>query len=129
MTSKQLATACAKWAADKIASNITVMDIALYDTAPCDFFVICSADSANQAQAIADIILRQAKNNKLAKPNCEGTEECEWILLDFFDVVVHIMLPDVRAYYNIEKLWQNATFFQLNPKSGRLIKQPTVKDN
>lgn len=53
------------------------MDIAPCDPAPCDFFVVCSAESNTQAKAIADYIIRQAKNNKVPKPSHEGAEAAE----------------------------------------------------
>jgi len=120
--SKQLATFCAKNAAAKIASEIIVMDLTKYETAPTDYFVICSSDSANQSKAITDFLLRQTKTVGLEKPKVEGEEIADWILIDFFDVVFHIMLTEIRDYYKIENLWNEATFYQFNPETSKLNK-------
>ena len=70
-----------------------------------DFFVICSGDSEPQVKAIADNIRRRTPH----KPrHLEGYENLNWVLLDYFDVVVHVFRKDDRDYYNIEKLWADA---------------------
>ena len=70
-----------------------------------DFFVICSGDSEPQVKAIADNIRRGTPH----KPrHLEGYENLNWVLLDYFDVVVHVFGKDDRDYYNIEKLWADA---------------------
>jgi len=120
--SKALATFCAKVAAEKIALDIVVMDLTNYENASTDFFVICGSDSENQSRAIADFLLRQAKNVGLEKPKTEGDTVADWILIDFFDVVVHIMLTHIRDYYNIEKLWNDATFYKFNIETSKLNK-------
>jgi ribosome-associated protein len=123
--SKALATLCAKLASEKIASNIIVMDMANYDTAPADFFVLCSSDSVNQSNAITDFVLRQTKSAGVDKPKVEGDGVGDWILIDFFDVVMHVMLNDIRNYYQIEKLWSEAITYQFNVETNKLNK---IKD-
>jgi ribosome-associated protein len=120
---KELAKFVAKLANEKIAGNIVVMDLTGYDTPPADFFVICSTDSDNQSQAILDFVLRQSKSAGVDKPKVEGESSGDWILIDFFDVVMHVMLAPIREYYNIEELWKDATFHLLNPETGRLGKK------
>ena len=121
-TPKTLAIFCAKIAAEKIAADITVMDLTKYENASTDFFVICSSDSENQSKAIVDFLLRQAKNAGLDKPKVEGDIVADWILIDFFDVVFHIMLRHIRDYYQIEKLWNEATFYKFNSETSKLNK-------
>jgi ribosome-associated protein len=127
--SKALATFCAKIAAEKIATNIIVMDLANYETAPTDFFVICSSDSENQSRAIADFLLRQTKNVGLSKPKVEGDTVGDWILIDFFDVVMHVMLTHIRDYYEIEKLWSDAIFYKFNIETSKLNKVQSYNMN
>ena len=124
---KALATFCSKVAAEKIANDIVVMDLTNYETAPADFFVICSSDSANQSIAITDFLLRQSKNVGLDKPKVEGDIVADWILIDFFDVVVHIMLKEIRNFYQLEKLWKDAVFYKFNEETSKL-KKVTVKE-
>ena len=120
--SKSLVTFCSKIAADKIAENIIAIDLRKIENATTDFFLLCSTDSVNQSQAILDAILRQSKNAKISKPRVEGETNADWILIDFFDVVVHIMLKPIREYYDIEKLWAEGVFYQYNETTGKLNK-------
>ena len=120
--SKSLATFCAKIAADKIADNILAIDLQKIENATTDFFLLCGTDSVNQSQAILDAILRQSKKAQITKPRIEGENNSDWILIDFFDVVMHIMLKPIREYYEIEKLWSEGVFYQYNETTGKLNK-------
>jgi ribosome-associated protein len=104
------------------------MDLTNYETAPTDFFVICSSDSANQSIAITDFLLRQSKNVGLDRPKVEGDIVADWILIDFFDVVVHIMLKEIRNFYQLEKLWKDAIFYEFNVETSKLKKE-TARNN
>lgn len=73
-----------------------------------DIFLIASADNRIQCRAIADHLERTARDLGWRLHHREGYEEGSWILLDFVDFVVHIFLPDVRKYYNLEALWSDA---------------------
>ena len=85
-----------------------------------DFFVICSGDSEPQVRAISDNIRRGTPH----KPNhLEGYENLNWVLLDYFDVVVHVFGKDDRDYYNIEKLWADAPFKEFSHET------PETPDN
>jgi len=121
-TSKALATFCAKVAADKIAEDIIVIDLQKIEKSTTDFSVLCSTDSTNQSIAIRDAILRQNKKNGLPKPRVEGEINAEWILIDFFDVVMHIMLKPIREYYDIENLWADCVFYEFNVNTEKLNK-------
>ena len=91
-------------ALDKKAIELIAMDVRGLSSVT-DFFVICSGDSEPQVKAIADNIRRGAPH----KPrHLEGYENLNWVLLDYFDVVVHVFRKDDRDYYNIEKLWADA---------------------
>ncbi len=120
-TSKQLATAIAKICENKLAENTIVIDLTKIDTAPTDFFVICSCNSQPQVGAIIDEIYKYCNLVDLDKPRCEGLEVKEWVLVDFFDVIVHIMLDKSPKYYQIEKLWADGIFYTLG-EAGRLKK-------
>lgn len=123
-TAKGLAALCANLADEKIASDILIMDLSLIESSPADFFVMCSCESDIQCRAIAEHIAVECKELGLQAPKVEGVENAQWILLDFFDVVVHIMLKDVRKFYKLENLWGDSKFFQLN-KDG--IPKPIKK--
>ncbi len=122
-SSKGLATLCARLAEDKIAKDVILMDLTALDSSPAEFFVLCSCDSDIQVRAIADNVMRTSKTIGLDKPKEEGTTNAEWVIIDFFDVMMHIMQEKKRSYYAIEKLWADAKFFKLNEKGEpRVIK-------
>ena len=74
-----------------------------------DFFVICSGTNPRQIRAIADGVDRGARRRKGVKPaHVEGYDRSEWILLDYFDFIVHIFAPETRLFYGLERLWGNA---------------------
>ena len=94
-------------AEDKKAENITVLD--LRDAHGfTDFFVICSGNNARQIHAIADAVT-DALADAGAKPaHVEGYDRSEWVLVDYFDFIVHVFSPDTRAFYGLERLWGTA---------------------
>jgi len=83
-----------------------------------DIFLLASADNRIQSRAIADHVERTARSIGWRLHHKEGYDEGSWILLDFVDFVVHIFLPDVRRYYNIEALWSDAPVIKFEDKSG-----------
>jgi len=101
---KELVDKIVKSAKDKLAENIVVLDIqGLPGTA--DWFIICESDNAVHNKAIADAIVRDLNEQGTRAWHEEGTEDGRWILIDYSDVVVHIMLPELRSFYNLEELW------------------------
>lgn len=118
---RQLATFIAKICENKLAENTIVIDLTKIDTAPTDYFVICSCISQPQVGAIIDEIYKKCNELNINKPRSEGLEVKEWVLVDFFDVVAHIMLKKSRDYYQIEKLWADGAFYSLG-QTGRLKK-------
>jgi len=94
-------------AEDKKAEDITVLDLRNAQGFT-DYFVICSAHNARQIHAIADSIT-DALAEAGAKPaHVEGYEKSEWVLVDYFDFIVHVFTPDTRAFYGLERLWGSA---------------------
>ncbi len=89
---------------EKKAVELVAMDVRGLSSVT-DFFIICSGDSEPQVKAITDNIRRGTPQ----KPHhLEGYENLNWVLLDYFDIVVHVFGKDERDYYNIEKLWADA---------------------
>jgi len=86
------------------ARDITVLDVrkltSLYDT-----MIVASAESNRQVKALARHVLEKLKEGGASIIGIEGEETGEWVLVDAVDIVVHIMQPAVRAYYNLEELW------------------------
>lgn len=74
-----------------------------------DYFVICTGASGRQIQAIAEAIIQALKESSGERPVlAEGFKRAEWILLDYFDFVVHVFSAECRAFYSLEKLWGDA---------------------
>lgn len=119
LTSRSLAVFCARIAEEKIAKDTVILNLSKIDVAPANFFVICTCDSENQMKAIAGEIEKRCKDFELPAPKTEGLNACQWVLLDMFDVVVHIMLPETREYYKLERLWGDSQFLKLNEKVYR----------
>ncbi|MFY7811284.1 MAG: ribosome silencing factor [Flavobacterium sp.] len=89
--------------------DITIMDLRKIENTVCDYFVICNGNSNTQVNAITNSVQKVVSKAQQEKPwHVEGTENGEWVLMDFVDIVVHIFQPDVRGYYNLEDLWGDA---------------------
>jgi ribosome-associated protein len=94
---------------EKKGSNIQVFDLRQTGNAVCDFFVICSADSGTQVDAIAYSVEHEVKIATGESPwKSEGFENKEWILIDYVNVVVHVFQTSIRDFYKIERLWADA---------------------
>jgi ribosome-associated protein len=95
-------------AQDRKATNIVVLDLKKAG-AFTDFFVICSAANPRQVQAIADAVEEALKGQKQRPSLVEGYARAEWILLDYFDFVVHVFSRQARDFYGLDRLWGSAT--------------------
>ena len=84
--------------------DITVLDVTKL-TSMTNYMIVCSANSSRQTKAIADNIYVELKAKGYHPRGMEGEKDGEWVLVDLDDIVVHIMIPTTRAYYNLEQLW------------------------
>ena len=94
-------------AADKKANELVVLDLRKA-AGFTDFFVICSGTNPRQIRAIADGVLEALADSGARPAHAEGYDRSEWILLDYFDFIVHIFAPDTRSFYGLERLWGSA---------------------
>jgi ribosome-associated protein len=84
--------------------DISVMDVREM-TSLASYMIVASASSSRQTKAIANNVLEKLKELGVQSRGTEGEREGEWVLVDLGDIIVHIMLPTTRAYYNLEQLW------------------------
>lgn len=88
--------------------NIVSLDMRKLD-APASYFIICEGESSTQVSAIANNIIKRAKDELGILPtHREGMLNSKWVLVDYFDTVVHIFYPETRAFYELEDLWGDA---------------------
>jgi len=102
--SRRKALLAADAAESKLAGNVIVLDLQEH-TPVTDFFVIASGTTRVQIRAIIEAIEETLKEAGATRPRTEGRDDGRWVLLDFGDVVVHVMNPREREYYNLERLW------------------------
>ena len=94
---------------EKKAENIISLDLRKIPEAVADFFVICEAGSTTQVKAIADSIEEGVRKNCDELPyKHEGRQSLQWVLIDYVNVVVHVMLPENRRFYKLEDMWSDA---------------------
>ena len=95
-------------ALDKQAADILMVDIK-QTSAVADYFVVCSAESDRQIRAICDEIEHSLKEAGVRRHHREGKEDSGWVLVDFGDVIVHVFSAPQRQFYDIDKVWGEAT--------------------
>ena len=98
---------------EKKGDNIVSLDLRKIPEAVADFFIICQANNNNQLRAIADSVEEEVKDSCNEKPyKHEGRQAEQWILIDFVNIVVHVMLPEPRKFYQLEELWSDAAVME-----------------
>ncbi len=111
-TARPTALAIAQAALDKKAEDVMVLDVRGL-TSYADYFVVATADSDRQASAIADHVEDTMKKAGVSKVGVEGYETGRWILVDYGDVVAHVMNRESRGFYDLEGLWADAPRFSI----------------
>ncbi|MGH7992576.1 MAG: ribosome silencing factor [Limisphaerales bacterium] len=121
MDSRKLALLCREFADNKKAENIVILDVRKISSVT-DFFVIASGTSEPHLRAIVEEITDQLRQEHGVRPHAvDGTVHGAWVVLDYFDVIVHIMRQDVRERYDLEGLWGDAG--QVKPRKTRTLKR------
>ncbi len=108
MDSRKLALLCRELADNKKAEDIVILDVRELSSVT-DYFVIASGTSEPHLRAIVDEITDRLREDQDVRPRAiDGTSHTSWVVLDFFDVIVHVMRRDVRERYDLETLWGDA---------------------
>ena len=113
MDSKELLKVVVEAADSKRAEDIVALDVQGISLL-ADYFVIMQANSERQVKAIADIIEEKVEEAGFEVRNVEGKDGANWILLDLGDVVVHVFKTETRQFYNLEKLWSDASLADID---------------
>jgi ribosome-associated protein len=108
MDSTKLALLCRELADNRKADNIVILDLRKLSSVT-DYFIICTGTSEPHLRAIVDEITEQLREMHALRPRAmDGAFRTAWVVLDFFDVIVHVMRADVREHYDLEGLWGDA---------------------
>ena len=99
-------------ARDKKATDLVVLDLRKTG-AFTDYFLICTGANPRQVHAIADAVEQALKTKQVRPAHLEGYQRAEWILVDYFDFIVHVFSPAARSFYGLERLWGNAARIDL----------------
>ena len=104
MTNEQLCELVVEALEELKAKDIKVLDVR-GKSSITDMMVVASGTSVRQVKALADSVIEKVKQHNIKPLGVDGQRGAEWIVVDLVDVVAHIMLPQVRDFYNLEKLW------------------------
>jgi ribosome-associated protein len=102
---------------DRKAREVVVLDLRGISTAT-DFFVVAGGTSDTHVSAIADHLIDEMKKEGARPLNVEGAREGRWVLIDYFDFVVHVFHPAAREFYQLERLWGDAPAHLLDPEAS-----------
>jgi ribosome-associated protein len=119
LTAEQIAQAAARAASDLKATDLIVLDLRGV-TDVTDFFVIASGTSDTHVRSVAEHISAELKKQGVQTHHAEGLQQGRWALLDFVDCVVHVFHPTLRQFYQLERLWGDASpvAVELDPREG-----------
>jgi ribosome-associated protein len=101
--------------------QITLLDLRNLENTVCDYFVICSGNSSTQVEAIKSSINKTISKKLKEKPwHIEDSQNSEWVLIDYVDIVVHIFQKHIREYYNLEDMWGDAKIERITTDFNQL---------
>lgn len=93
--------------------NITKIDLSKIEDAPAKYFIICEGESTVQVSSIASNVKKRVREEWGEKSDhFEGMKESKWVLIDYFDTIVHVFYPETRSFYDIEGLWSDGHFIE-----------------
>ena len=100
---------------EKKGKNITTIQLKGIPGAICDYFVICEGNSPTQVAAVAESVEKIVKEKLHESPiRVQGQQQAEWIGIDYGNIIVHIFVPELRQYYNLDHLWADAPMEQVS---------------
>ena len=124
MDSKLLAKKVVQLAWNKKGKDIMVMDLKKVMNVT-DYFVIISGESDVHVKALANHIEKELKKEQIELWHKEGFQQLKWVLMDYIDIVIHIFRPEIREFYNLEKLWADAKITKIKDHAANPILSET----
>ena len=113
--SEKLLNVISKGIQEVKGNDITILNLSKIETSICKYFVICSGTSNTHVLSISDSIRKFVSKEIKENPwSAEGKETCEWVLLDYIDIVIHIFQESTRDFYKLEDLWADAELKKIN---------------
>lgn len=112
--SRMLAQKAAELLLEKKCEDVRILDVHKL-TSATSFFVIATADSERKAEASYQHVVEELKKEEERPLHVEGGDSLHWVLIDYFDVVVHVFMPDERRFYDLESLWADAQVTEVEP--------------
>jgi ribosome-associated protein len=103
---------------EKKGHQIVSIDLTEVENSICDCFIICHGESVTQVGAIAESIERKLKEDaRIRAHHVEGVQNSQWVLLDYFDILVHVFQEEYRSFYKLEELWADGKVTRVTDKS------------
>lgn len=110
----QLITTILEGIEDVKGQNINILDLREIENTVCDYFIVCEGTSNTQVNAIVNSVQKKVSKVTKDKPwHIEGSDNAEWVLMDYVNVVVHVFQKHIREYYDIESLWGDAKLTEI----------------
>ncbi|UNY98987.1 ribosome silencing factor [Zhouia spongiae] len=111
----QLITSIIKGIEEVKGNDISILDLREIENTVCDYFIICNGSSNTQVNAIVNSVEKMVNKETGDKPwHVEGSENAEWVLIDFVNIVVHVFQKHIREFYDIEGLWGDAKITEIS---------------
>jgi ribosome-associated protein len=103
---------------EKKGHQIVSIDLSEVENSICDFFIICHGESVTQVGAISESIEKKLKEEALTRAHhVEGLQNSQWVLLDYFDILVHVFQEEFRSFFKLEELWADGKVTRVTEKS------------
>lgn len=113
-TTQELTDLIVEGIQEKKGHDITIADLSEIPSAPAEAFVICTANSPSQVDSIVDSIENVTRTKAKENPTAiAGRQNSLWVAMDYGNIIVHVFVPDMRAYYDIDSLWSDARITQI----------------
>ncbi|MFC5044499.1 ribosome silencing factor [Aquimarina hainanensis] len=115
ISTDQLITQIIKGIEEVKGSDISILDLREIENTVCEYFIICNGTSNTQVNAIVNSVQKTVSKSLKDKPwHVEGSDNAEWVLIDYVNVVVHVFQKHIREFYDIEGLWGDAKTTTIN---------------